>query len=268
MQESKLNKPMAENCKNCNEIIERNFCANCGQKKYKRIDKKYILDEVQYTFLHANKGLLFSVKNILKNPGKTAREFIDGNRVNHYKPILLAFVLCGIATVISSKLVDMNEIMSEVNGSNKQINAKVMGEVAHFFEHYYSMIMMALVPFFALTTKIPFRKWGHNYYEHIVMNAYFLSYYTILSIIVVDPIIFFFRHNLKENIFSISIFVYILMPVLLVWFYRGFYADKTLKSIILKVLAVIGLLIAAFFICMIIAIVIGIVIAITTKKLH
>ena len=94
-------------CKNCNQVITENFCANCGQKKYKKIDKKYIWDELQYTVFHTNKGLLYSVKNILKNPGKTAKEFIDGNRVNHYKPILLVFVLSGIATFISFKVLSM-----------------------------------------------------------------------------------------------------------------------------------------------------------------
>ena len=70
---------MSETCLNCNNPVIENFCSNCGQKKYKRIDKKYIWDEIQYTVFHTNKGLLFSVKNILKNPGKTAKEFIDGN---------------------------------------------------------------------------------------------------------------------------------------------------------------------------------------------
>ena len=83
---------MDQNCQNCSTLILNNFCDNCGQKKFKKIDRKYIWDEIQYTFLHTNKGFLYSVKNIIKNPGKTARAFIDGNRVNHYKPILLVFV--------------------------------------------------------------------------------------------------------------------------------------------------------------------------------
>lgn len=51
---------MENTCQNCNHDIIENFCANCGQKKYKRIDKKYLWDEVQYTFLHLNKGFLYS----------------------------------------------------------------------------------------------------------------------------------------------------------------------------------------------------------------
>jgi hypothetical protein len=53
---------MEKNCPNCNRVITGNFCSNCGQKKYKRIDKKYIWEEIQYTILHTNKGFLYSVK--------------------------------------------------------------------------------------------------------------------------------------------------------------------------------------------------------------
>lgn len=43
-------------CLNCNFVISENFCSNCGQKKFKRIDKKYVTDELQYLLLHTNKG--------------------------------------------------------------------------------------------------------------------------------------------------------------------------------------------------------------------
>ena len=61
---------MEDNCKNCGTLITGNFCNNCGQKKYKRIDKKYLIDEFQYTILHTNKGFFYTVKNLFKNPGK------------------------------------------------------------------------------------------------------------------------------------------------------------------------------------------------------
>lgn len=86
---------MSEICKNCSTEIQLNFCGNCGQKKAKRIDRNYIKDELQYTVLHMNKGFFFSIKQILKAPGRTAREFLEGNRVNHYKPILLVFCYSG-----------------------------------------------------------------------------------------------------------------------------------------------------------------------------
>jgi hypothetical protein len=58
--------PSAENiensCSHCSNPIEVNFCSNCGQKKYKRIDRKYIWDEIQYTLVHVNKGFLYSLE--------------------------------------------------------------------------------------------------------------------------------------------------------------------------------------------------------------
>lgn len=74
---------MKEICKNCQNTITENFCGNCGQKRFKRIDKKYVFDEIQYLALHTNKGFFYSIKKILRNPGKTAKEFI------HFKHIFL-----------------------------------------------------------------------------------------------------------------------------------------------------------------------------------
>ncbi len=70
-------------CASCGHEINQNFCPNCGQKKYRRIDAHYIKEEIQYTILHTNKGFFYTLKNLLKNPGKTTRDYLDGNRINH-----------------------------------------------------------------------------------------------------------------------------------------------------------------------------------------
>jgi hypothetical protein len=68
---------MENTCLNCNHLITENFCTYCGQKKYKRIDRKYLTDEVQYMVIHTNKGFFYSLKNIIKAPGKTARDILS-----------------------------------------------------------------------------------------------------------------------------------------------------------------------------------------------
>lgn len=250
---------MAENCQNCNEMITGSFCSNCGQKKYKRIDRKYIWEEIQYSVLHTNKGFLYSVKNILKNPGKTARGFIDGNRVNHYKPILLTFVLIGLATFLSYKMLHLKEI-TNAYFSQQHINSNLMSDIVSFIASYNSFIMLLLIPLFALATKIAFRKWGNNYYEHVVMNAYILSFYTLITVILVYPIMYFFRHS-PGTFYNLTQYTVLLVPIILVWFFKEFYKDKPLKSIILKVLGVLGLTILGFFLFMILAGILGIVLA-------
>jgi hypothetical protein len=240
---------MELNCQNCNQIISYNFCGNCGQKKYKRIDKKYIWDEIQYTFLHTNKGFLYSVKNILKNPGKTAKEFIEGNRVNHYKPILLAFVLIGISTFISFKIIGFKEIMANFY-AEQHMNSAFMNDYMTITTSYNSIIMLLLIPFFAFFTKLAFRKWGHNYYEHIVMNSYVLCFYTLFSIFLVYPLLFLFKSNIPifTSLTSLSMLP---IPFILTWFFKDFYSDKPLKSVIGRVGLTLGLMFLGIVVLMI-----------------
>ena len=238
---------MESNCPNCNAVIDGKFCSNCGQRKYKRIDKKYIWDEIQYVLLHANKGLLYSVKNILKNPGRTAREFVEGKRINHYKPILLVFLLSGIAAFISFKLIGFKELMQDIY-SQRGMYSDFMGEALSFFAGYSSFIMLCLIPFFAIFSRIAFRKWGHNYYEHIVMNAYIISFYTLVEIIVLYPLVYFLKNNV-EIIEILHLLNFCVVPVFLVWFYKGFYKERSLKSIILKVLLFMLLVFVAYMLC-------------------
>jgi len=252
---------MAENCKNCNEIITGNFCINCGQKKYKRIDRKYVIDEIEYTFLHVNKGFLFSAKNILRNPGKTAKEYIDGNRVNHYKPILFAFVLSGISTFLYIKVIGFDSIMNAALAKHS-VNTQLMKNYMAFISNYSSILSIAMIPFFALTTKIAFRRWGHNYYEHVVMNAYFLSFYTLLNIIFLYPVLFILKHSEPSLVLNIVQWFMCIIPFLLVWFFKEYYNDKPLKSVILRVLAIIGLILLTYIIVVFVAIIIGIIYAI------
>lgn len=252
---------MAENCQNCNEVITASFCGNCGQKKYKRIDKKYVWDEIQYTFLHTNKGFLYSVKNIIKNPGKTAKEFIDGNRVNHYKPILLAFVLSGISAFISFKIIGLSKIISVMYSSDKRLNSQFMNDYMTAINSYNSIIMLMLIPLFALFTKLAFRKWGHNYYEHVVMNSYILCFYTIFNIVIIYPLMYILKDSNPNTILSLSGISMLISPVMLVWFFKEFYKDRKTLSIVGRVALIILYAILGFFILIIIASLIGLLIA-------
>lgn len=254
---------MENTCQNCNHTIIENFCSNCGQKKYKRIDKKYVLDEIQYTLLHTNKGLFYSIKKILKNPGQTAREYIDGNRVNHYKPILLIFLLSGISAFISYKLLGFAEVIQSLN-NQKYGNSKLMADVMSALSNYNAVFMLLLLPIFAVTTKLSFKSWGNNYYEHIVMNCYILSAYTLTSMIIIYPIMFVLKST-PDSFFTISQISFLLVPFILIWFFKGYYPEKPLKSIVLRSLAAIGLF-ATFYIVMIFAItILFVVFAMTTK---
>ncbi|WP_026976375.1 DUF3667 domain-containing protein [Flavobacterium tegetincola] len=238
---------MEATCLNCNTEIVQNFCANCGQKKYKRIDRKYIWDEVQYSTVHMNKGFFYSLKNILINPGKTARTFIDGNRVNHYKPIALAFILSGISAFIAYKLIGMGEMTAKVNAmqSNDATQLKLMKSFNDFIQTYISLFTLALLPFFALLSRWSFKSFKNNFYEHVVMNAYILSYSTLISILVIYPLLYLFKDNEAVSM-TLVVLPMLSFFIILPYFYKNFYHEYSLKKILSRVLLYFVLLFASF----------------------
>ena len=242
---------LEENCRNCKEVITGNFCPNCGQRRYKRINRAYIVEEVQDIFVDVNKGFFYSLLKTLRNPGQTAREYLEGNRVDHYKPIALAFVLGGIAIFISTNVLKLDEIMKSFS-EKQHINSKLMSDVFAFISSYYSILMILLLPVFAFITRIPFKKQGHNYYEHIVMNSYVVSYYTLSSIIIMYPILFFFRQN-PEKMMLISQGSFLILPFILVWFFKGFYNQIPLRKIIVKILAVLALTLLTYILVVVVS---------------
>ena len=245
---------MEQTCLHCDYTIDENFCRNCGQKRFKRIDRKYVSDEIQYLLIHTNKGFLYTIKKLVKSPGGTAKRFIDGDRVNHYKPILLAFLLSGISAFISFKIIGLAGLMSDFY-TNQHMNSPFMNDYMTISTGYNAFIMLGLIPLFALTTWLAFNKWGANYYEHIVMNAYILSTYTLVNIVFIYPVLYILRHNLAHFAAIVSAST-LLLPFILVWFFRGYYPEKPLKQVIWRVLGVLGLTLVALSILMIILMII------------
>lgn len=250
---------MEYSCLNCTTPIRDNFCSQCGQKKYKRIDRKYIWDEIQYTTIHTNKGFLYSVKNVFKNPGKTAREFLNGNRVNHYKPISLAFILSGISAFVSFKIIGLDKLLRSSIQNNPQMSSPIMQDYLQFTNKYSAFLMLAVLPILAFFSRIFFRRSQDNYYEHIVMNAFGLSFYNIFYVFLIAPIIYFLKDNAIIAI-KISNYSFCLFPIMMTWFYINVYPYRSYKNIFLRVLMILFLL---FTLLMLIGIVTAIIITIS-----
>jgi hypothetical protein len=129
--------------------------------------------------------------------------------------------------------------------AEQSINSAFMNDYMTITSSYSSFIMLLLIPFFAFFTKLGFRKWGHNYYEHIVLNSYVLCYYTLFYILLVYPLMFIFKGNIG---FFISLTSLSMLAILfiLVWFFKELYPDKSLKSVIGRVALTIVLMTIGF----------------------
>ncbi len=240
-------------CKNCENTFDANFCSNCGQKNNtKRLDWNYILDEIKYTFLHINGGLIYTCKELLTRPGDMVREFIEGKRVKHYKPILLVFVLAGISTLLLHFNGDLL-IFEKMNASNNKtaFNPK---DFINFFTKYNTYIQLVSIPIISICTWLAFKKWGYNYIENIIINSFVISQLLLIGILS-TPI----KYLLIGNSF------YILINSVIgfgsfgfsIWLYLKLYKDKNLGSIILRMLLSTVIFILLFILIIILIVIVG-----------
>ena len=80
------------NCKNCNAEVNSNFCPNCGQPtSVKRIDRYYIIREIGH-LLHFERGLLYTIRALITNPGESIRTYLLETRSRLVKPVFFIIV--------------------------------------------------------------------------------------------------------------------------------------------------------------------------------
>ncbi|WP_313265727.1 DUF3667 domain-containing protein [Sphingobacterium sp.] len=80
------------NCKNCGTDITLNFCPNCGQPAIlKRIDAHYIAHEIEHV-LHFERGILYTIRELITTPGKNVKKYIAENRSRLVKPIIFIII--------------------------------------------------------------------------------------------------------------------------------------------------------------------------------
>ncbi|MGH2649023.1 MAG: DUF3667 domain-containing protein, partial [Ginsengibacter sp.] len=162
-------------CKHCHLEGEGKYCSNCGEiYQPDRITISSLLHEVVHTFTHADKGLLYTLKNLAIHPGTMQKRYLEGERKTNQKPFSLFFI-CASVTAIALHFVNSaphaNYTAFDVAKEN-------------FYKNYYVIVQALLIPFYSFITWILFGNKRLNYAEVLVLLIYTLSF----SLLIIIPI--------------------------------------------------------------------------------
>lgn len=193
---------MTKICKNCQAEITGNYCAHCGQKSdTHRINFHFLWHDIQHGLFHVEKGILYTAKELFTRPGHSIREYLEGKRAQHFKPVSLVIVLAGIYGLLTH-FFEINLLSNniEVQGSGEELlrtKAKVESMSAWMSQHY-SILALVQIPLFAIGTFLFFKKVAYNFIEHIVINA-FIASQKLLVHLIAFPLFALLNHssNLK-----------------------------------------------------------------------
>ncbi|MCC8408802.1 DUF3667 domain-containing protein [Mucilaginibacter sp. UR6-1] len=170
------------NCGNCNTEVIYKYCPECGQPaKLKRIDGHYIQHELLHV-LHFEKGILYTIKELLLRPGKNVRSFIAENRSRLVKPIIFIIISSLLYTIISH-FFHTEEGYINIKGDKDSVTYSINSWVQN---HYgYSNIIMGI--FIVFWLKLFFRKSTYNFYEILILLCFVIGIgmlmFTVFAII-------------------------------------------------------------------------------------
>ncbi|MCC9071463.1 DUF3667 domain-containing protein [Flavobacterium sp. F-65] len=238
-------------CKNCDQDFTGNYCNNCGQStETHRLNFHFLWHDIQHGLFHFDKGVLYTAKQLLTRPGASIREFLEGKRVKHFKPLSLVIILATIYGLLYHSF-HIN-IFNEVDLGNSPNEKVIFEKINEWMSSHFAWATLITIPFYALATLITFRKQGYNFIEHLVLNS-FLAAQRLIVHITTFPLIYIY--NGTPSISKIMAIITFIDFALMIWGYTQFFNKITkVKSFLLSILSYIIFFISIFISSMIIGI--------------
>lgn len=149
---------------------------------YRRFTVKHILEDAADTFL-LNKGILFTWREVLLRPREVVEGFLDTERERYTHPVKYFILAAGIYLfiLIQADLYDIGEAVINMPDADEQkAGVELMQK---YFLNYLNAWLGLSIFFFALMTRLFFRKAGFNYAEHLIINTYLLAQITVFYIL-------------------------------------------------------------------------------------
>ncbi|MBD9470006.1 DUF3667 domain-containing protein [Pseudoxanthomonas sp. PXM01] len=176
-------------CANCVRAIdghEQKFCPACGQPTpAHRIDWHFLGHELEHSVLHMDRGILYSLKELMLRPGHLMRAYLEGRRANQVKPLLLLMISAAAVVVLGKYLLGGDLVGSAMQAGYSQGRAMGGGDVADpavvtntfamvrdWINGHLTAFTLLCLPLEAAAFRLAFRGRGLNYPEWLVVSAF------------------------------------------------------------------------------------------------
>lgn len=248
---------METTCKNCYHKFEGNYCNQCGQSAdTHELNMHFIWHDLQHGLLHVDRGIFYTIGQLLYRPGHVVREFINGKRVRHFKPIALVVILATLNGLLFHLFIDGTPKAGPISDQDDIIS--VFQNVSLWIINHMAYAALFLIVTTSLASYQVFKKQGHNFAEHLVLNTFFIGLVLVINLLLLPVIYVYPQSETYGKYYLISQSIFILLMYLC--YVQFFTKISWLKTLILTVLA--------FFFMMTINVFIGYVVSSLIKLIH
>lgn len=177
-------------CQNCDHDYVGQYCSQCGQRADTHpVNWHYIWHEIPHSVWHIDRGIAYTLRQLLTRPGHTIREFLEGKRINHYRPLALLLILGALVAFVQHGL-DISIVKSSQDAfgtPNADASARIQAFQAQafaFIERNQNLINIATIPLYAFWLWFMFRRRGYNYPEMLVAQTFIANFGLMVSLTV------------------------------------------------------------------------------------
>lgn len=156
-----------DQCKRCAKELNGHYCSACGHpREMPKINGRYILSEIGSVF-NFEKGILFTIRELLTRPGENIQQFILEDRSRLVKPIIF-LIVCSLVYTITQQMTRFEDGYVNFAFEEHTATTRIFEWISN--NYGYANIMMAV--FIALWIKVFFRKYGYNYFEIMILLCF------------------------------------------------------------------------------------------------
>lgn len=209
------------NCTNCKTEVNANYCPNCGlPTKLKRIDAHYIIHEIEH-ILHFERGILYTIKELIVNPGKNVRSYLIENRSRLVKPVLF-IIITSLIYAIAFKFFHFEDAYINFNGKEDADRMPVSISVFKWLQANYGYANILFSMFIAFWLKLFFRKSTYNFFEILILLCFVLGIGMLI----------YATFGMVEGLFHVKTmkFAGIIGLIYTIWAIANFYDSKKLVN--------------------------------------
>ena len=158
------------NCKNCNTDVTLNYCPQCGQPvKLKQIDGHYLMHEIEHV-LHFEKGILYTIRELLVKPGENVRHFLTENRSRLVKPVIFIIVTSLVYTLVNHFF-----HIEDAYVKFEELKKSTTGSIFDWIQGHYGYANIIMGVFIAIWLKLLFKTYAYNFFEILILLCFIMG---------------------------------------------------------------------------------------------
>ncbi|SDX69357.1 Protein of unknown function [Hymenobacter psychrophilus] len=145
-----------------------------------------VLHDLPHSVWHVDKGIAYTLRQMLTRPGDTLREYMAGQRAQHFRPVTYLLLITAVAVLLMSSI-HFNPVSANEAADMPRLVKLTMERYLQLYYKYPTLIYVILLPVYALIGSWLLRPARFNFAEILISQTFISGTTTLISTIVGLP---------------------------------------------------------------------------------